>query len=100
MFGKKVGIRWVFWLFLLMTILVVCVDLEEEKTSAPYYVSLSVPVLLSQEETETASDTENQQTKEEEEAKRRKNNQYFAAFVTLGAIGNSVSFYKIAKRMK
>lgn len=101
MIGEKSLKMGVIALSLLLSIGVLCEDLEEK--AAPSYVSLSQGELVGlsgEEELETPSEAETEVSKEEEDAKRRRNNQYFAAFVTLGAIGNSVSFYKLAKKMK
>lgn len=129
MLGKKLGIKRVLLVFSLVGILGVCEGLEEKYVSSSdtSYVRLAVveqvTLSASVEEEEEGKEGEDiqenlqenvqenlqenltpeeveTQKKEEETAKRRKNNLYFAAFVTLGAIGNSVSFYKLAKRMK
>lgn len=101
MVGEK-SLKWgLITASLLLSVGVLCEDLEEKTASSYVSVSQGGLVLLSGEgEREESEDTETALTKEEEDAKRRRNNQYFAAFVTLGAIGNSVSFYKLAKKMK
>lgn len=106
--GKKIPVKWVILLVTLVGILNVCVDLEEKNLPTSSYASVSVVEQASlgaeekgqEAEKEAESSLSIEDIEEQEDLERRKKNFYFAAFVTLGAVGNSISLYKLAKRMK